>query len=235
MGTTKQVVMAVYRESWHSHNATEYLPPALREHEPLQAIYLLEGDITANDIARKSGDGFFLPPDATCSMQPGTTVNLLRFLLLHSSFPPKTQKENLFDEQPLNLQSQSLVLWQDFSFPQSNAVLRLDQVSFPPAATAYKHTHPGGGIRYLTTGSLKVCGTDSEHLLKPDSAWFEDANTPVEAFSDSHTHSCFIRMLLLPETYYEKSTFTLVNPDDAQKPRKQSNQRFFDQRIDLSR
>ena len=38
--------------------------------------------------------------------------------------------------------------------PATEWLLRCDRVDFPPGGVAYRHTHPGPGIRYLLFGSI---------------------------------------------------------------------------------
>jgi len=115
---------------------------------------------------------------------------------------------------------------------QSNeCILRLDQVDFPPAAVAYKHTHPGPGIRYLVEGGLTLVGDHGQQTIAAGDAWFEDANSAVEATAVNTMPSRFVRTMLLPLKYEGRSTFTLHNKSDADKPMRQTNIRHFEKRI----
>ena len=35
-------------------------------------------------------------------------------------------------------------------------LMRHDRIDFPPGGIAYRHTHPGPGIRYLLHGSIRI-------------------------------------------------------------------------------
>ena len=40
--------------------------------------------------------------------------------------------------------------------PSVEWLLRCDRVDFPPGGVAYRHTHPGPGIRYLLFGRIRI-------------------------------------------------------------------------------
>ena len=61
-------------------------------------------------------------------------------------------------------------------------LMRHDRIDFPPGGIAYRHTHPGPGIRYLLHGSPE----DRVALARrttygPGEAWFESGPEPVLA------------------------------------------------------
>ena len=116
---------------------------------------------------------------------------------------------------------------------QGSAVLRLDQVSFPPGARAYRHIHPGPGIRYLSAGQLEILSDHDCTMMQVGEAWYEDANSPVQATA-SDVPTAFVRAMVLPLECLGKPTLKLLNAEDHDKPRLQTNTRFFDQTIDLS-
>ncbi len=114
-----------------------------------------------------------------------------------------------------------------------SAILRLDQVTFPPGARAYRHVHPGPGIRVLTAGEIEIKSDHDCTMMHPGDAWFEDADSPVQATAGD-TSTAFVRAMVLPEAYLGKPTLRLLNAEDHEKPRLQTNIRFFDQIINLS-
>ena len=59
--------------------------------------------------------------------------------------------------------------------------MRCDRVDFEPGGIAYRHTHPGPGIRYLLFGAITIDSLGAEHTLGPGEAWFERGPDPVLA------------------------------------------------------
>lgn len=123
-----------------------------------------------------------------------------------------------------------VMLTAKFNWPERDAVLRLDQVSFPPGAQAFRHVHPGAGIRFLFAGQLEIQSDHHTETATPGSAWFEDANSPVRATAGPEPTS-FIRAMVLPLEFGGKPTLNILDPEDAAKPRLQTNRLFFDQRV----
>ena len=100
-------------------------------------------------------------------------------------------------------------------------LMRHDRVDFPPGAVAYRHTHPGPGIRYLLHGSLRVETGGETHEYGPGEAWFESGPEPVLATSSESEDSAFVRVLLLPPEWAGKRTIRHVDPADDDRPRLQ--------------
>lgn len=123
-------------------------------------------------------------------------------------------------------------LSQSFQWRGGEGFLRLDQVTFPPGARAYRHTHPGPGIRALTAGALEIKSDHHVEEMAPGDAWFEDANSPVQATAGS-IETAFVRAMVLPIGYLGKPTLNILDPADAALPRLQKNRRFFDQVLRL--
>jgi len=46
-------------------------------------------------------------------------------------------------------------------------LMRCDRVDFEPGGIAYRHTHPGPGIRYLLFGAITIDSLGAEHTLGP--------------------------------------------------------------------
>lgn len=126
-----------------------------------------------------------------------------------------------------------LLLQSDFEWPDTDAILRLDQVSFPKGAIAYRHVHPGAGIRYLVKGQLEIRGDLHVEPISTGMAWFEDTNSPVKATASADEDALFVRAMILPLECEGKRTIRYLNAEDADKPRLQENIRFLDQRISI--
>ena len=54
--------------------------------------------------------------------------------------------------------------------PSTEWLMRCDRVDFPPGGIAYRHTHPGPGIRYLLFGRITIDSRGAEHTLRPGRA-----------------------------------------------------------------
>jgi quercetin dioxygenase-like cupin family protein len=100
-------------------------------------------------------------------------------------------------------------------------LMRHDRVDFVPGAVAYRHTHPGPGIRYLLYGSLRVETGGETHAYGPGEAWFESGPEPVLATASETEDSAFVRVLLLPAEWAGKRTIRHVDPADDGRPRLQ--------------
>ena len=101
-------------------------------------------------------------------------------------------------------------------------VARLDRVDFPPDGIAYRHVHPGPGIRYLLDGELTIDRGDGHpRTYRAGEAWFEGADDPVLATASSTEDTAFVRVLLLPGEWAGKRTIRYVDPADEEKPRLQ--------------
>lgn len=124
-------------------------------------------------------------------------------------------------------------LAETFEFPDARAVLRLDQVTFPAGAVAYRHVHSGAGIRGLVEGGLEIRSDHDVTDMVPGDAWFEDADSPVQATAIDGTTSSFVRAMVLPAAFIGKPTLRYLDPGDAEKPRLQENRRFVDHPVML--
>ena len=101
-------------------------------------------------------------------------------------------------------------------------VVRLDRVDFPPGGIAYRHVHPGPGIRYLLHGELTIDRSDGDpRTHRGGEAWFEGAGDPVLATASTTEDTAFVRVLLLPEEWSGRRTIRYVDPADEDKPRLQ--------------
>jgi quercetin dioxygenase-like cupin family protein len=115
--------------------------------------------------------------------------------------------------------------------PPGPVLLRLDQVSFPPGAVAYRHVHAGPGIRYLDRGALHLQADDHAFDAALGDSWFEDANSPVRA--TAAVESRFLRFMALPVEYAGKPSIKILSAEDAALPRRQTTHRFLERIVQL--
>ena len=108
---------------------------------------------------------------------------------------------------------------------------RCDRIDFPPGGVAYRHTHPGPGIRYLLSGGIEIQTGGRSEVYAPGEAWFESGPEPVYAAAAKDVESAFVRVLLLPVEWEGKRTIRYVNPADEDKPKLQRPTVFFDRRL----
>ena len=167
-----------------------------------------------------AGEGTYFSKNTDVVISANSAL-CLHFELVHSNNKPVTQHES------------SCVARQEFEWPDNKAVLRLDQVTFPAGAIAWRHTHKGAGFRHLVNGELRIEGDhDTQNMMAGDS-WFEDANSPVRAVAGIRGYTQFIRAMIIPVEYEGKSTIQILDPEDVVKPTLQKNHRFLDQVIEL--
>jgi quercetin dioxygenase-like cupin family protein len=101
-------------------------------------------------------------------------------------------------------------------------VVRCDRVDFPPGGVAYRHVHPGPGIRRMLHGELAIDRGDGEpRMYRTGDAWFEAADDPVLATASSTEDTAFVRVLLLPAEWAGRRTIRYVDPADEDRPRLQ--------------
>jgi quercetin dioxygenase-like cupin family protein len=117
--------------------------------------------------------------------------------------------------------------------PGTDWVMRCDRIDFPPGAVAYRHTHPGPGIRRLLHGSIRIETEGETHEYGPGDAWFESGPAPVYAAASATEPSAFVRVMLLPRAWEGKRTIRYVDPADEDKPKLQRPTVFFDRPLAL--
>ena len=110
-------------------------------------------------------------------------------------------------------------------------LMRHDRVDFEPGGIAYRHVHPGPGIRYLLFGEITIDSLGAEHTLGPGEAWFERGPDPVLATTAAAEPSAFVRVMLLPVEWAGKRTISYVDPADADKPKTQRATIFLEQPV----
>jgi quercetin dioxygenase-like cupin family protein len=113
-------------------------------------------------------------------------------------------------------------------------VVRCDRIDFPPGGVAYRHTHPGGGIRRVLFGSIHIEASGHARTFGPGEAWFEGAEYPVLATSSGSEPTAFVRVLVLPAEWEGKRTIRYLDPADDKKPKLQRPTVFFDRRLERS-
>jgi quercetin dioxygenase-like cupin family protein len=117
----------------------------------------------------------------------------------------------------------SAVVWELETELESGAwILRCDRVDFPPGGIAYRHVHPGGGVRRILHGALTIDrGDGATHTYSAGESWHEAADEPVLATASATEDTAFVRVLLLPAEWAGRRTITYVDPSDEDKPRLQ--------------
>jgi quercetin dioxygenase-like cupin family protein len=117
--------------------------------------------------------------------------------------------------------------------PFSEWIVRCDRIDFPPGGIAYRHTHPGPGIRYLLHGEIDIHTEGQSVSYGPGGAWFEAGPDPVLAEASKHQRTAFVRVLVLPAEWAGKRTITYVDPADRDRPRLQEATVYFEHRLAL--
>ena len=100
-------------------------------------------------------------------------------------------------------------------------LMRHDRIDFPPGGIAYRHTHPGPGIRHLLFGSHSDRVGRRDAGVRPGEPWFESGPEPVVATASATEESAFVRVLLLPAEWAGKRTIRYVDPADEDRPKLQ--------------
>ena len=97
-------------------------------------------------------------------------------------------------------------------------LMRCDRVDFPPGAVAFRHVHPGPGIRRLLFGELTVTTGGITTTHRTGDPWFESGPEPVYADSSASEESAFVRVMLLPAEWAGQRTIRYLDPADASRP-----------------
>ena len=118
--------------------------------------------------------------------------------------------------------------------PFADWVMRCDRIDFPPGGIAYRHTHPGSGIRYLLSGALDVQTEGHSASYGPGGAWFESGPDPVLATASLHLPTAFVRVLVLPVEWAGKRTIRYVDPADEDRPKLQKPTVYLEHRLVLT-
>jgi quercetin dioxygenase-like cupin family protein len=114
------------------------------------------------------------------------------------------------------------IVWELTGEPERGEwILRCDRVDFPPGGIAYRHVHPGGGIRRILFGELTIDRDGDAHTYTAGESWFEGADDPVLATASATEDTAFVRVMLLPAEWAGRRTIRYVDPADEDKPRLQ--------------
>ncbi len=108
--------------------------------------------------------------------------------------------------------------------PATDWLMRHDRVDFRPGGIAYRHTHPGPGIRVLLFGAITIDSEGEVTTYGPGEPWFERGPDPVLATTSAFEPSAFVRVLVLPTEHAGQRTIRYVDPADAEKPKTQTAQ-----------
>jgi quercetin dioxygenase-like cupin family protein len=100
-------------------------------------------------------------------------------------------------------------------------VLRCDRVDFPPGGVAYRHVHPGPGLRRLLCGELTIDRDGETRTYGAGESWYEDAEDPVLASASPTADTAFVRVMLLPAEWAGKRTIRYLDPADEERPKLQ--------------
>jgi hypothetical protein len=117
--------------------------------------------------------------------------------------------------------------------PAVEWVVRCDRVDFPPGGVAFRHVHPGPGIRRLLQGELTIDRNGEARTYRAGEAWLEERDDPVLATASASEETAFVRVLLLPAEWAGKRTIRYVDPADEDKPKLQRATVFFEEPIEL--
>ena len=118
--------------------------------------------------------------------------------------------------------------------PAERWILRCDRVDFPPGGQALLHTHQGGGIRCLLTGSIRIDTEGTSHRYGPLEAWFEAGPDSVFAQADIKDATAFARVMILPARLIGgKSSIQYLNAEDMTRPKSQRYQVFIDEGVGI--
>ena len=123
------------------------------------------------------------------------------------------------------------LVWELTERPEGDQVLRCDRVDFPPGGVAYRHTHPGPGLRVLLHGRIRIETQGESHEYGPFEWWYETGPDPVYAAASETEETAFVRVLVLPAEWAGKRTITYVDPADEEKPKLQRARVYLEQAL----
>ena len=115
---------------------------------------------------------------------------------------------------------------------ESGLLVRCDRIDFAPGGVAYRHDHPGPGIRRMLSGELTIESEEGTHTYGAGGAWFEGARFPVIATSSKSEPTAFVRVLLLPPEWAGRRTIRYLDPADEEKPKLQCATVFLEEPIE---
>jgi quercetin dioxygenase-like cupin family protein len=121
------------------------------------------------------------------------------------------------------------LVWELTERPEGEWLLRCDRVDFPPGGVAYRHTHPGPGIRVLLRGRISIETRGETHEYGPFEWWYEAGSDPVYAVAGADEETSFVRVMVLPSEWAGKRTIAYVDPADEEKPKLQRARIYLEQ------
>jgi quercetin dioxygenase-like cupin family protein len=121
------------------------------------------------------------------------------------------------------------LVWELTDRPEADSLLRCDRVDFPPGGVAYRHTHPGPGLRVLLKGRIRIETQGTAHEYGPLEWWYETGPDPVYAAASEAEETAFVRVLVLPAEWAGKRTISYVDPADEEKPKLQRARIYLEQ------
>ena len=113
------------------------------------------------------------------------------------------------------------IVWEIDDPPVGDWLVRCDRVDFPAGGVAYRHTHPGPGIRVLLKGRIRIESAGESHEYGPGEWWFESGPEPVYAAASETEETAFVRVMLVPQQLAGRRTIRYVDPADEDKPKLQ--------------
>ena len=113
------------------------------------------------------------------------------------------------------------IVWEVDERPEGDWLIRCDRVDFPPGGVAYRHTHPGPGIRVLLHGRIRIDSAGESHEYGPGEWWYESGPEPVFAAASEDEETAFVRVMLVPRELGGQRTIRYVDPADEDKPKLQ--------------
>jgi quercetin dioxygenase-like cupin family protein len=123
------------------------------------------------------------------------------------------------------------IVWEVDDRPGAGWLVRCDRVDFPPGGVAYRHTHPGPGIRVLLRGRLAIESEGETKEYGPFEHWFEAGPAPVYAVASPDEESAFVRVMLVPAELEGHRTIRYVDPADEDRPKLQRARIYFEQAL----
>ena len=112
-------------------------------------------------------------------------------------------------------------------------VVRCDRINFPPGGIAYRHVHPGPGIRRILHGELTIDRDGEAHTYRAGESWLEEADDPILATASPTEDTAFVRVMLLPAEWAGRRTIRHLDPADDERPKLQRATVLLEQPIEL--
>lgn len=201
--------ISIFNETW------EQASPSFSASDH-QVLWVKSSAIIVDGRTINSDNGVYVNSESHIEFATTETPQIIRFEITPDSNPISAPNDG------------NLLLSDTFTINDEDSILRLDRVTFPANAVAYRHTHSGAGVRYLLRGQLQVAADDHSQLMESGQAWFEDAYSPVKATAGPEGITEFIRVMVLPNEFLGKPTIKRLNTEDEEKPTLQTNKRYFD-------